>query len=161
MKILLKSILAIDLLVMFIMDIFTIIAYFVNIFFTLSFMNFYLSFFVYTLIKCFIGIVLFIIDIIRKNEITIKVNLPFMIPSILASTFLIYNCIKILIGNYVEGGMTIPTLLLSLGGILWIAHWVLFRNNVVQKTTEKILLSIIMPVNLIVLYIIVWGLIGI
>jgi hypothetical protein len=57
--------------------------------------------------------------------------------------------------------MTIPTLLLAIGGTLWIGNLILFKNSIIQKTVGKTMLCIIMPINLITLYITVWGIIGV
>ena len=147
-----------DIFIMLVVNIFIIIAFSVNIF-TIQFLGFYFYYFYYTLLKCFIGIVIFTINIMQRNKIIIKSNFMFMIPMLLASIFLIYNFIKILGGNYYEGKMTILLLLLAIGGILWIGDLILFKNDIVQRKIEKTLLCVIMPINIIVLFIIIWGMI--
>jgi hypothetical protein len=156
-----KAILYIDLGIMILMNIFTIMSFFINVFLTLFFSDFYGYYFVITLLKCSIGTILFVTGIIMTKQKKLKRNYIFLIiPSIFSFIFLIFNMVNIFVKNYYEGGMTIPTLIMAFGGILWTMYWNLFDNNIVNNLLYKILLSINMPINLILLYIIIWGLIG-
>jgi hypothetical protein len=90
-----------------------------------------------------------------------KKNILYMLPTILISIYFLYQCIFILVANYYEGGMTIPTLIFSIGGALWIGYWILFENNIYEGVIEKTTLCILMPVNLVLQYYIIWGLLGV
>jgi hypothetical protein len=124
-------------------------------------MDIYGIYFIMTLIKCSIGMLLFLINILKRIKLENKKCFILIIPQIISSLFLLYNCINIFIMNYYEGGMTVPTLIMAFGGLSWMCYWILYNNTIFKKLILRISLCIIMPINLIVLYIIIWGLIGI
>jgi hypothetical protein len=109
----------------------------------------------YTYIKCLIGIILFIIDLIQKKHIQ-KERFPLMVPSVLVSVFIFYEFIK----NY-ETMFFGFDIVLSIGGLLWSIHWLVFYNDIFATKKIRLFFCILFPLNVLVLYICAYAAIGI
>ncbi|OHD12662.1 MAG: hypothetical protein A2086_09365 [Spirochaetes bacterium GWD1_27_9] len=117
--------------------------------------------FMYYLVISVISLIILIINIIKKkNDYKYKLKFMILIPSILFSLFLIHNAVIVLTNNYVEAGMTIPTILLGIGIICWIFDWS-FTKYLKTNLVYDIINAILFPVTAYLLYVNMWGFISI
>ena len=110
--------------------------------------------------KSIIGIILFLINLFRKSIlIANKFYVVLIIPSILLSSFLIFNSMMIIKNNLYTGGMILPSFIIAIGLPFWISNWFI-NKDLNFKVYIKIILSILTPTSFYFIYLLMWSIIG-
>jgi hypothetical protein len=114
--------------------------------------------FLFNLLTCFTGIIVFVVLIVRRKLI-ISLRFLFLIPSLLLSLVFLYTATMLVFGNVYEGGMLIPTIIMGIGMPLLLYYYLLKKENLSNILIT--ILCIIWPISIFISYIEMLGLLGI